>query len=416
MPRRPPLRAAVVAAASRCWRRGAADCARTDAERRPGAGRRGRAPELGACRDLTPDDVAPAEQRHQDRRLRRASTPRETYAVGALPAELEDAAYDDRGARRVRLPDLLGEVREVPRRRREPGDAHRGQLGVVPPVGEGLGRGRALVPLRRRRRRRQTTEFVDLPDDRQGPAARPARTTSGWSAPHGPVGRRRRRRSPARRHTWRAVTTIKLGEPEDPYPGDRLVEVTTRDFCSDSVGAWLELPRRLRLRLHLVPRGRVGGRQPPLGLLGEDGPVTRRRSRLRPSCVSVLVAARHLAVLAAPAGARPGAPSRRPARATRRARGRPAGRRRRRRGPTPTACYRLVVRRRRRPDDPRASRCPAPASAHRTDLPRRRRSTRVVDGHLLAVDSAPGPPARSPTDCPRRFAAYVGGDRASRGG
>ncbi len=43
-------------------------------------------------------------------------------------------------------------------------------------------------------------------------------------------------------HTWRAVTTIKLGEAKDDYPGDRLVEVTTRDFCSDSVGAWLGYP------------------------------------------------------------------------------------------------------------------------------------------------------------------------------
>ncbi len=43
-------------------------------------------------------------------------------------------------------------------------------------------------------------------------------------------------------HTWRAVTTIKLGDEKDPYPGDRLVEVRTRDFCSDSVGAWLNYP------------------------------------------------------------------------------------------------------------------------------------------------------------------------------
>ena len=43
-------------------------------------------------------------------------------------------------------------------------------------------------------------------------------------------------------HQWRAVTTIKLGEPDDPYPGDRIVEVTSRDYCSDSVGAWLNYP------------------------------------------------------------------------------------------------------------------------------------------------------------------------------
>jgi hypothetical protein len=43
-------------------------------------------------------------------------------------------------------------------------------------------------------------------------------------------------------HNWRAVTTIKLGEARDPYLGDRLVEVRSRDFCSDSVGAWLNYP------------------------------------------------------------------------------------------------------------------------------------------------------------------------------
>ena len=35
-------------------------------------------------------------------------------------------------------------------------------------------------------------------------------------------------------------------------------------------GRLAELPGRLRLRLHLVPRGGVEGRQPPLDLLGED--------------------------------------------------------------------------------------------------------------------------------------------------
>ncbi len=43
-------------------------------------------------------------------------------------------------------------------------------------------------------------------------------------------------------HNWRAVTTIKVGRDEDPYPGDQLVEQRTRDFCSDSVSAWLNYP------------------------------------------------------------------------------------------------------------------------------------------------------------------------------
>jgi hypothetical protein len=45
------------------------------------------------------------------------------------------------------------------------------------------------------------------------------------------------------KHDWRAVTTIKLGEPDtDPYPGDRVVEVTTRDYCSQLGRRLAELP------------------------------------------------------------------------------------------------------------------------------------------------------------------------------
>ena len=66
------------------------------------------------------------------------------------------------------------------------------------------------------------------------------------------------------------------GKKADAYPGDRLSEVRTRDFCRASVGAFLQLSGRLRLRLHLVPRRRVEGRQPPVRLLGEDDPVNRR--------------------------------------------------------------------------------------------------------------------------------------------
>ena len=67
-------------------------------------------------------------------------------------------------------------------------------------------------------------------------------------------GRRVGQGAVAQPHQWRAVTTISLGDQGDDYPGDRVVEVTTRDFCSKSVGAWLN-PRRLRLRVHVVPRG-----------------------------------------------------------------------------------------------------------------------------------------------------------------
>lgn len=44
------------------------------------------------------------------------------------------------------------------------------------------------------------------------------------------------------KHDWRAVTTIKLGGPNSAYPGDRIAEVRSRDYCSDSVGAWMHYP------------------------------------------------------------------------------------------------------------------------------------------------------------------------------
>ncbi len=45
-----------------------------------------------------------------------------------------------------------------------------------------------------------------------------------------------------RKHTWRAVTTIKVGKPDDDYPGDRIVQVRSRDYCQESVGGWLGYP------------------------------------------------------------------------------------------------------------------------------------------------------------------------------
>ena len=45
-----------------------------------------------------------------------------------------------------------------------------------------------------------------------------------------------------RAHDWRAVTTIKLGEPTADYLGDTEVVARTEDFCASSVKAWLGYP------------------------------------------------------------------------------------------------------------------------------------------------------------------------------
>ena len=115
----------------------------------------------------------------------------------------------------------------------------------------------------------QSEEYVDLPETAGASCAAGRRQVDGL---------RQRAAVPAGQDPCTRAARLARGHHDqgrrdrDPYPGDRLVEVTTRDYCSDSVGRLAGLPARVRLRLHVVPRGRVGGRQPPLGLLGEDRP------------------------------------------------------------------------------------------------------------------------------------------------
>ena len=43
-------------------------------------------------------------------------------------------------------------------------------------------------------------------------------------------------------HVWRAVSAVVVGTPKDKWPGARVVEVNTRDYCADWVSAWLSYP------------------------------------------------------------------------------------------------------------------------------------------------------------------------------
>ena len=55
------------------------------------------APELGACRVLTPDGRGPAQQRDPHRRLLASRTPRRPTRSASCPTPFEDADYDDDG-------------------------------------------------------------------------------------------------------------------------------------------------------------------------------------------------------------------------------------------------------------------------------------------------------------------------------
>jgi hypothetical protein len=94
-------------------------------------------------------------------------------------------------------------------------------------------------------------DLVGGPSDAKAYAALPAtakglfrgRPPEDWlTCAQGPTVLGGKRVPCSGKHDWRAATTIKLGEPKDPYPGDRVAEVRSRDFCSDSVGAWMNYP------------------------------------------------------------------------------------------------------------------------------------------------------------------------------
>jgi hypothetical protein len=197
------------------------------------------APELGACRVLTPEDVELPSNATRSVDCEEPHTA-ETYAVGELPSEFDDADYDDAAvgtyAYRTcsdKFMTFLGGdeslvMRSVvswawfrPSQKAWDEGARWYRCDVVGGGDEG------------------DAEYVELPTTAKGLLLKP---DDRWLVCVNGASINGEKIRCSEPHTWRAVTTIKLGEAEDPYPGDRLVEVKTRDFCSDSVGAWLNYP------------------------------------------------------------------------------------------------------------------------------------------------------------------------------
>ncbi|GAA2123198.1 septum formation family protein [Nocardioides bigeumensis] len=197
-------------------------------------------PELGACRVLTPDDVSRPSNSTEPVDCAEDHTA-ETIAVGALPDEFAEAEYDDQevGAFAYRtcskaFAEFVGADESLMMRtvlnwawfRPSEADWSDGARWYRCDVVGGGEQSAAYVNLP------ESAEGILLgkPDDRWLVCA-DGESVSG--APKVPC---------SEKHNWRAVTTIKLGQPGDEYPGDRVVEVRTRDFCSRSVGAWLNYP------------------------------------------------------------------------------------------------------------------------------------------------------------------------------
>lgn len=194
-------------------------------------------PELGACRVLTPDDVAAASNASRTVDCATEHTA-QTFAVGTLPDELADVDYDDAALGSwaydtcsKRFEKFLGAdeslvMRTVvswawfrPSEKAWDAGARWYRCDVV----GGGEQSKTYVPLPEETR----GLLLGKPDDQWMVCAAGPSVSGSVKIPC------------TEPHDWRAVSTIKLGEPEDPYPGDRLSQVRSRDFCSTQVAAYL---------------------------------------------------------------------------------------------------------------------------------------------------------------------------------
>jgi hypothetical protein len=198
------------------------------------------APELGACRVLGPEDVAARSNATKTVECTERHTA-ETFAVGDLPEELEDEDYDSEELGAFAYQTCSAEFQAS-----LGADESLVMRSVVSwawfrPSEKAWDEGARWYRCDVVGGSQESKRFVELPTTAAGLLEGPPKDrwlvcVNGDSVQASP-------KIPCTEpHNWRAVTTIKLGEPDDPYPGDRLVEVTTRDYCSESVGAWLGYP------------------------------------------------------------------------------------------------------------------------------------------------------------------------------
>ena len=198
-------------------------------------------PELGACRVLTPEDVA---QPHDDSEVVPCTGEHtaETFAVGTFPPQLRKGAeYTD--------PELGAYVYKTCSERFEKflgGDESAVMRSMLTwawfrPSQDAWDRGARWYRCDVVAGTEESESLRTLPRTAEGILA--GRPQDRWMmCANGETVAGSVKVPCSEPHDWRAVTTIKVGREDERYPGDRLVEVRSRDFCSDSVGAWMNYP------------------------------------------------------------------------------------------------------------------------------------------------------------------------------
>lgn len=197
-------------------------------------------PTLGACRVLTPEDVEQPANATKTVDCSAKHTA-QTFHVGELPAKFDDAGYDDEAVGEhayatcsKRFGEFLGAdeslvLRTViswawfrPSEQAWDDGARWFRCDAV----GGTTDSEAYRPLPR------TVEGLLLgrPDDRWLVCA------------DGPVFEQADKVPCSEPHEWRAVSSIKVGEPDDDYPGDDVVASRTNALCRTAVQAFMGYP------------------------------------------------------------------------------------------------------------------------------------------------------------------------------
>jgi len=198
------------------------------------------APDKGACRLLTSEDLARASADTMPVDCRQKHTA-ETFAVGTFPAKVAGKGVGDPALGAHVFDSCEGKFRRF-----LGGNESLVMRATVTwawfrPSEDAWDAGARWWRCDVVGGGEESTDLVDLPRTTKGILL--GRPEDRWMAcVDGPSVVDSVKISCDREHTWRAVTTIVLGENDDKYPGDDLVAVRTRDFCSKSVGAWLNYP------------------------------------------------------------------------------------------------------------------------------------------------------------------------------
>ena len=213
-----------------------------DAGDAPGeAGDAVEAPDLGACRVLVPEDIAQPDNSTEVVDCAEEHTA-ETFAVGTFPDRLASVTDID-------APQLGGYIYDTCSAKFQKflgGDESTVMRSLLTwawfrPTEAAWDQGARWYRCDVVSGSEQSAELRTLPASAKGILTLPP--DDAWmSCANGETVNGSDKVPCSEPHGWRAVTTIKVGRDGDPYPGDRLVEVRTRDYCSDSVGAWMNYP------------------------------------------------------------------------------------------------------------------------------------------------------------------------------